>query len=254
MKDDSPKKVLVEVCVDTLASALSAQGGAASRVELCSALSEGGLTPSAGIIAEARHLLKIDIFVMIRPRAGNFVYSQEEFAAMLQDIKTARQLGADGIVTGILNPDGSLDEARIARLVIAAKPMPVTFHRAFDITPDPFKALEGIIASGCKRILTSGQQITAIEGKEIIHELIQQASGRIIIVPGSGVNEHNVGLLISSTGAVEVHLSGRKPFKPTVNNTKSEIEKVSFHPQYETDPNVIHSVIQEANSAHIDNS
>jgi copper homeostasis protein len=251
-KDKSTKNILIEVCVDTLASALAAQTGGASRIELCSALSEGGLTPSSGTIAQARQLLTIGIFVMIRPRTGNFVYSKDDFNTMLLDIKTARELGAAGIVAGILNPDSSVDVERTIKLVKAARPLPFTFHRAFDLIPDPIKAMEEIISCGCSRILTSGQLPTAIEGKELIRKMIQLAGDRIIILPGSGISDHNVAELVSETGAKEVHLSGRKLLITSQNNTKHKVDEASFYLMYETDPMLIHRVLQEANSIHND--
>lgn len=247
------QNILIEVCVDNLASAMAAEAGGASRVELCGALSEGGITPSSGIILNARQLIAIDIFVMIRPRAGNFVYSENDFESMLLDISTARELGANGIVSGILNPDGSVDTERTARLLNTAKPLPVTFHRAFDCTPDPFKAMEEIIACGCKRILTSGQKHTAFEGRELIFKLIQKAGNRITIMPGSGVNESNVASLISSTGAREVHLSGRKQLKPMNSHTNISSVEASFDLLYETDPVIIQNVVRDANSVIKDN-
>jgi len=244
----SPNRILVEACVDTLASAMAAQSGGASRVELCHALSEGGLTPSAGIIAKARALITIDLFVMIRPRTGNFVYSDDDFSSMLLDIATAKQLGADGIVSGVLNTDYSVDVSRTTQLVEAARPLPVTFHRAFDLTPDPLNALEDIVNCGCTRILTSGQQTTATEGKELILKLVQQAATRIIIMPGCGVNEQNVRSLIKATMAGEVHLSGRKQLTPMQNNIRTMIGETSFQKMFETDSVVISRVLQEANS------
>jgi copper homeostasis protein len=240
--------ILVEVCVDTLASAIAAQTGGASRIELCSALSEGGLTPSAGTISQVRKLLSHGIFVMIRPRAGNFVYSANDFDIMLKDIFTACEHGADGIVAGILNPDGTVDVVRTRQLVEAASPLPVTFHRAFDLTPDPYKAMEEIITCGCKRILTSGQQSKAIDGQELIYKLIRQAGERLIIMPGSGVNEQNVADLIRTTGAKEVHLSGRKKITTNHNTSRKGLDEASFIQMYETDPLLIQRVIQEANS------
>jgi copper homeostasis protein len=245
---NSTQRVSAEVCVDSLASALAAQTGGAARVELCSALSEGGLTPSAGIITKARALLYISIFVMIRPRTGNFVYSKDDFEAMLGDIETAKQKGADGIVSGVLNPDYSVDIKRTTQLVQAAKPLPLTFHRAFDLTHEPFTAVKDIINCGCTRILTSGQKPSAIEGKELIRDLILQAAGQIIIMPGCGVTEQNVIPIIKATGATEFHLSGRKMIKPLQNKIVTKVVETSFHNMYETDPDTIISVLQNANS------
>ncbi|MEI6456821.1 MAG: copper homeostasis protein CutC, partial [bacterium] len=169
-------------------------------------LLEGGCTPSAGSIQFALNNLKIPVFVMIRPRGGDFCYSAEEFRIMKKDIRTARKLGADGVVFGILNPDGTIDKVRMKKLVSLARPMGITCHRAFDMTADPFKAMEDLIELGIGRILTSGQEKTAPEGAGLIRELIQRARGRIIIMPGSGVKEHNVVELVRQTGASEVHI------------------------------------------------
>jgi len=182
-----------EVCLDSADSCAMARDGGADRVELCSALMEGGLTPSYGMIVEARKALAATkLFVIIRPRGGDFCYSDTEFRAMEHDVKMAKDLGADGIVVGILKPDGSVDVERTSKLVGLASPLPVTFHRAFDMARDPFEAMEAAISAGCQRILTSGQESSSLEGAELIAELIRRADGRIIIVPGGGVRERNI--------------------------------------------------------------
>ena len=198
--------MLIEVCANSAISAIEAQKGGAGRVELCENMLEGGCTPSAGSILFALKNLKIPVFVMIRPRGGDFCYSEEEFRIMKKDIRTAKELGADGVVFGILNPDGSIDKVRMKQLVSIARPLGITCHRAFDMTADPFEALEDLIEFGIDRILTSGQQMTAPEGAALIRDLIKKAQGRIIIMPGSGVKEHNVVELIRQTGASEVHV------------------------------------------------
>ena len=198
--------MILEACVNSAISALEAQKGGASRVELCENLHDGGTTPSAGSIRFARKNLHIGLFVMIRPRGGDFLYSDDEFEIMQHDILTAKELGADGVVFGILLPDGTVDLERMRLLVNLARPMGVTCHRAFDMTADPFKAMEDLITLGLDRILTSGQQKTAPEGAVLIKELIERSAGRMIIMPGSGVKEHNVIALIRSTGATEFHI------------------------------------------------
>jgi copper homeostasis protein len=247
-KNNNPPHILVEICVDTLASAYAAELGGASRIELCSALSEGGLTPSAGTIKTAVKLLSIAIHVMIRPRAGDFIYSAPEFDSMLHDIETAKQNGAEGIVTGILLPDGSVDIHRTKKLIAAAQPLPVTFHRAFDLTSDPYKSLEDIIECGCARILTSGQQATAHEGSCLIAELVKRAGKRIIIMPGSGINEKNITSLLFATGVCEVHLSGRRKITTanTINNPAGNAEGLQMH--YQADVTLIHKVVEIAKS------
>jgi len=198
--------MIIEACVNSAISAIEAQKGRADRVELCENHHDGGTTPSAGSIQFARNNLQIGLFVMIRPRGGDFLYSDDEFEILKEDIRMAKNLGADGVVFGILLPDGSIDIKRMKELVTLSRPLGVTCHRAFDMTSDPFKAMEDLISLGIDRILTSGQQPTAPQGAGLIRELIARSKGRIIIMPGSGVKEHNVVELIRVTGAKEVHL------------------------------------------------
>ena len=198
--------MIIEACVNSAISAIEAQKGGADRVELCENLHDGGTTPSAGAIRFARKNLHIRLFVMIRPRGGDFLYSDDEFEIMKEDIKVARELGADGVVFGILKPDGTIDLERMKTLVDLACPMGITCHRAFDMTADPFQAMEDLITLGIDRILTSGQQKTAPQGASLILKLIQRSNGRIIIMPGSGVKEDNFEELIRKTGATEVHI------------------------------------------------
>lgn len=201
---------LVEICVDSVESATVAEAAGAGRIELCSALSEGGVTPSAGLIESVRRNIGIKVHVLIRPRGGDFLYSDGDFSVMRRDIDMAGEYGADGIVTGILNRDGTVDVDRTALLTEYASPMSVTFHRAFDLCRDPKKALIDVISTGAARILTSGQARTAIEGAALIKSLITESAGRITIMPGGGIDEYNIALLAASTGAREYHLSGRR--------------------------------------------
>jgi copper homeostasis protein len=198
--------MIIEACVNSAISAIEAQKGGADRVELCENLHDGGTTPSAGSIQFARRNLQIGLFVMIRPRGGDFLYSDGEFEIMQEDVRMAKNLGADGVVFGILHRDGTIDKERMTELVNLARPMGITCHRAFDMTADPFQALEDLISLGVDRILTSGQQPTAPQGARLIRELIARADGLITIMPGCGVKEHNIAELISSTGAKEVHI------------------------------------------------
>ncbi|MCX6305282.1 MAG: copper homeostasis protein CutC [Bacteroidetes bacterium] len=198
--------MIIEACVNSAVSAIEAQKGGAGRVELCENLHDGGTTPSAGTIRYARKKLHIGLFVMIRPRGGDFLYGDDEFEIMKEDVATAKELGADGVVFGILLPDGTIDAGRMKILIDLARPMGVTCHRAFDMTADPVKALEDLVGLGIDRVLTSGQQPTAPQGAQLIRDLIVQAAGRIIIMPGSGVKEHNVAALVAATGAKEVHV------------------------------------------------
>ncbi len=200
----------IEICVNSAMSAIEAQKGGAQRVELCENLWEGGTTPSAGTIALARKHLTIQLFVIIRPRGGDFLYSDVEFEIMKHDIRTAKELGADGIVTGILTADGKVDKPRMQELKALAAPLPITFHRAFDMAADPFETLEDCIELGMERVLTSGHEKSAIEGMELIAELVKKANGRIRIMPGAGINEKNVRKLVEYTGVQEVHFSAMK--------------------------------------------
>ncbi len=197
-----------------------AQAAGASRIELCDNPVDGGTTPSLGFIKAARKLLQIPLYVMIRPRGGDFLYSKEEFEIMKTDIKLCKELGCDGVVFGMLNSDGSIDE-RTAQLVELAYPMGVTFHRAFDRCANPFEALEHIINYGCERILTSGQHPTATAGATVIAELIKQADDRMIIMPGSGVRSDTIIELASKTGATEFHTSAKAIKKSAMEYTSS---------------------------------
>src|SRR5947208_9942123 len=181
-----PTPILVEACVDSIESALAAARGGAHRLELCANLIEGGTTPSAGTLAVCRARLDIPIFVLIRPRGGDFLYSAAELAVMLEDIRRAKQAGVQGIVTGLLRADGEIDADRTGELIAAARPLHVTFHRAFDVCRDASRALETLVALGVERVLTSGQAATAPEGADRIARLVQQAAGRLAILPGGG--------------------------------------------------------------------
>lgn len=205
--------LIVEICTDSVESAIIAESAGAARIELCSALSEGGVTPSTGLIESVRRDTKIKLHVLIRPRGGDFLYTGTEFSVMRRDIDMAGELGADGIVTGILNSDGTVDVERTALLAEYAAPMSLTFHRAFDLCSDPKKGLEDIISTGAARLLTSGQAKSAIEGAPLIRSMIRDAAGRIEIMPGGGIDEYNAALLASGTGAREFHLSGRRQYE-----------------------------------------
>lgn len=200
----------IEICANSVESAVKAQEGGAYRVELCAGIPEGGTTPSFGDIRMARQLLQeTKLHVIIRPRGGDFLYSHLELEIMLHDIKVAKQLGADGVVFGCLTADGNVDIAAMKMLMNAVGDMNVTFHRAFDMCKNPKEALEQIIELGCTRILTSGQEENALAGIPLLKELIEQADGRIIIMPGCGVNPNNILQIAEETGASEFHFSGR---------------------------------------------
>jgi copper homeostasis protein len=200
---------IIEIATTDFETTKAAVKGGADRIELCAALVEGGTTPSAGLMRICRENFTIPIFPIIRPRGGDFLYSDEEFGIMLADIMLAKELGCDGIVTGILKKDGRIDKKRTAQLVKAAYPMEVTFHRAFDRAIDPFASLEDIIDTECTRLLTSGQQQGAVAGAELIGKLVKKANHRITIMPGSGVRKENIRQLAETTGATEFHSSLR---------------------------------------------
>ena len=201
---------ILEICAGSVESAIAARDGGAKRIELCAALEVGGVTPSAGVIAEARKVVGIILNVIIRPRGGDFLYNEYEVACMEEDIRTCKQLGVDGIVIGALTAEGDIDTDVCRRLISAADGMSITFHRAFDMCRNAKKALEELIALGCHRVLTSGQAPTAVAGITMLKELNEQAAGRIIIMPGCGVNSTNAGEIIKATGATEIHASARK--------------------------------------------
>jgi copper homeostasis protein len=200
--------VIVEVCVDSVESAVAAEKGGAQRVELCCALLEGGLTPSAGAIALARKRLRIGLNVIIRPRGGDFLYTDAEHEVMLRDIGAARELGADGVVIGALTPSGNVDTARTRELAERARPMSVTFHRAFDMTRDPFAALEALVGLGIDRVLTSGQEESAMEGLDLLRELVARASDRIVVMVCGNLTEKNIERVARETKAKELHVTG----------------------------------------------
>jgi copper homeostasis protein len=207
MDDRSP---VLEIAANSLASALAAQEGGANRIELCAALEVGGLTPSYAQIALTRERVRIPIYVLIRPRTGDFVYSDGEFETMQRDIEACVSLGCEGIVIGALDESGAVDAKRCRALIAAAGGRGVTFHRAFDMSRDPETALEHIIALRCERVLTSGAQADAFAGASLIATLVAQAAGRISVMPGAGVNAQNIASLRALTGAREFHASAKR--------------------------------------------
>ena len=204
------QKRVIEICANSAQSCVEAEKGGAKRVELCAGIPEGGTTPSYGEIKTAQSLTSsIDINIIIRPRGGDFLYTKAEVQSMLYDIEMAKELNVNGVVFGCLTPEGDIDTEMLKLLVDAAKPLSVTFHRAFDVCRDPFLALEQIIEAGCDRILTSGQEANAVRGIPLLTELVKRADNRIIIMPGCGVREDNIAQIESATGATEFHTSAR---------------------------------------------
>jgi copper homeostasis protein len=201
--------MILEIAANSVASALAAQEGEAGRVELCVALELGGLTPSHAQIALARERLRIPLYVLIRPRAGDFLYNDIECEVMLRDIETCVALGCDGVVLGALDAEGNVDIARCRTLIAAASKLGVTFHRAFDLSRDPARALEDIVALGCERVLTSGAQASAVDGAALIRALVTQANGRLAVMPGAGITAQNIVALAAATGANEFHASAK---------------------------------------------
>lgn len=241
----------IEICANSVESAVKAQEGGAYRVELCAGIPEGGTTPSFGDIRMARQLLqKTKLHVIIRPRGGDFLYSKLELDIMLHDIKVARQLGADGVVFGCLTAEGNVDIPAMKMLMNAVGDMSVTFHRAFDMCKNPQEALEQIIALGCNRILTSGQEPNAVKGIPLLKELVKQADGRIIIMPGCGVNPSNILQIAEETGTSEFHFSGRSTYESGMiyRNPKVSMGGTVKIEEYEkdvTNPDIVKAALAE---------
>jgi copper homeostasis protein len=213
-------KYTLEICVGSIASALAAQSGGADRIELCDNLSEGGTTPSFGMIKTCRSLLNIPVFPIIRPRGGDFVYSEQEFEVMKQDVLSCLELGCEGLVFGILRLDGSIDTKRCSELASLAGPMQLTFHRAFDRCTDREKGLEEIISMGFHRVLTAGGMDNAEDAIPELKRLVKQAKNRISIMPGSGINSQNLLKIAAGTSAVEFHTTAKRQFDPIGNASR----------------------------------
>jgi len=236
------EKRWLEICCFNLESARIAADAGADRVELCADPADGGTTPGMGLIHQVRKKISIELWPIIRIRGGDFLFSDEEFEVMLHDVEACKMAGCDGVVIGMLRTDGRVDKAHAGRLVERAYPMGVCFHRAFDWTSNPFEAMEDIIEIGCERILTSGQQATAVLGASLIRDLIRQAEGRIQLMPGSGVRASNIADLQRETGAHHFHSSARtfrksmmefvQPHMPEEQSTiiadRHEIEQMRF--------------------------
>jgi copper homeostasis protein len=239
----------LEICVDNVESAMDAQNAGADRVELCNNLYEGGTTPGFGTISSVRNKITIGLHVIIRPRGGDFLYSDIEYDIMRREIELCGECGVDGIVLGILEPAGTIDIGRTAKLIEMARPMLATFHRAFDMCIDPFKGLEDVIASGANRLLTSGQKNKTPEGLVLINELVRQAGKRIIIMPGSGITESNIAETAEMTGAKEFHLTAGKVIESKMIFHQQKISMgsvcgISEYSRKVTDPEMITRIIK----------
>jgi len=242
----------MEVCANSVASAIEAQLGGAKRVELCASLTEGGTTPSYAQIAMAKKMLDIEVFPIIRPRGGDFLYSNLEFELMKEDVRICKSLNCEGIVTGILTREGKVDKVRCAELVELAKPMQVAFHRAFDMADDMYEALEDIISLGMVRILTSGGKASALKGAAILSNLIALAGDRISIMPGAGVSTNNIAALISMTGAKVFHASARLPVSSEMNYRNEQLSMGADTDEYSTtltNAEMVKKLLELANSA-----
>jgi copper homeostasis protein len=232
--------IKLEICAQSLTSALAAQAGGAHRIELCSALEVGGLTPSYATLIETRKQLNIEICVLIRPRAGDFFYSDLEFDLMKKDILFCKQQGVEGIVVGVLNQNRTLDLKKMDILAQLAYPMDTICHRAFDQTPDPFEALSQLQNLGFQRVLTSGQSQNAIDGKEILRGLVEAANGKIEIMPGSGVNPSNIQELINYTKATTIHTSAKAKIKSSIQDKTDGWRDNDF---WETDFEIVKQLV-----------
>jgi copper homeostasis protein len=246
----SNKEFLVEVCVNSVVSAMEAEKGGAHRVELCDNLLEGGTTPSAASIQLAGKILTVDLNVIIRPRGGDFCYSDIEYDVMKSDILAAKELGADGVVIGVLDVEGRVDRKRTRELIELARPMNVTFHRAFDMTASPFEALHDLIELKVDRILTSGQKNTAMDGIGLISDLVREAGDKVIIMPGCGITPGNIAKLAEKTEAREFHVFAVKRVKSPMKYRNQEafmgapVEVSEFETSV-TDAEVIRRIVSQ---------
>ncbi len=237
----------IEICAQSITSALAAQEGGANRIELCTALEVGGLTPSPATMLEAKRLLTIPVCVLIRPRSGDFIYSDVEFECIKRDVAWCKENSMDGVVIGILTPKGTIDVLKMKELLEIARPMQVVCHRAFDQTPDASEALEQLIALGFDRVLTSGQAQNVVVGRDILRGLVEQANGRITIMLGNGVNPDNLRDLMTHTKATDFHTSAKYTVKspmPTFKNSVSlNLNGGRENDYFETDVAVVREVV-----------
>jgi copper homeostasis protein len=232
--------ILLEICADSVESALAAEQGGAHRIELCSNLLEGGVTASAGLISTVRRKLGTDLYVMVRPRGGDFCYSRDEFETMEHDVITAKRLGVNGVVFGILLQDGTIDIPRTRHLVEVARPLKTTFHRAFDMSRELQESLRALLQTGADRVLTSGGQQQVEDGIPIISELAHAANGQISIIVGGGITESNVRRIIDSTGVREIHASVREQV-PSPMTYRNEKVSMGFVKGREYERTIVHS-------------
>ena len=215
--------MIYEICVDSVAGVRAAKDAGAQRVELCADLLEGGITPSLGMVRQARKVPGIDLNVMIRPRGGDFLFNEDEFATMRADVETAKAEGANGVVIGLLTAAGEIDVGRTRELVGLARPLSVTFHRAFDVAAEPFGALETLIELGVDRVLTSGQEATVLEGLPLIVELMKRAGDRIIVMPGGGITARNIERIVGAARPREIHFAALEPVESAMRFRRAHV-------------------------------
>lgn len=242
--------IQMEVCANSASSSIAAEEGGAIRVELCDNLYEGGTTPSAGQIKLTRDSVGIQVYPIIRPRGGDFLYSDIEFKIMQEDIRYCRSIGCDGVVIGLLTRGGQIDKQRSATLVDLAYPTKVSYHRAFDMTVDMHQALEDIVDIGCERVLTSGGEANALDGAEMIRRLVTQANGRIEIMPGAGIRTHNVSQVIQVTGATVFHATAQMPVQSSMTYLNERLSMGATTDEYViklTDAGQVRELIKNAN-------
>lgn len=242
---------LIEVCVEGIDGLMAAEAGGGDRAELCASLIEGGITPSLGVVKQALRRATIPFTVIVRPRGGDFLYSEAEFATMLDDVAAFRELGVHGVVAGCLTQDGRIDETRMAAIAAAAGPLPVTCHRAFDMTRDPEEAIEALVASGVARVLTSGQRDTALEGLEILRRTVRAAAGRIKVMACGGLDETNIARVARESGADELHFAAPMtvPSAMAYRNPHVGMGGTAIEREYQltlTDPQAVRRIIAAA--------
>ena len=242
--------ITCEVCVEGFSGAAAAEAGGGHRIELCAGLIEGGTTPSMGTLSLVLERLSIKTVVLLRPRGGDFLYTDEEFDTMVRDIEVVRDAGAYGIATGVLTANGTIDAARFEKLIAASRPLSITCHRAFDMTRDPREALETLIELGVDRVLTSGQQPSVPEGTELIGELVELSAGRIVIMPGCGIEKSNVREIVEKTGVHEVHFTAfsHQESEMIYRNPRPFMGAVDLPGEYDlqlTDPARVGGIVRE---------
>ena len=250
------KRPVVEVSIEGVDGLLVAQENGADRVELCASVLEGGITPSIGMVREALRRARIPVFVIVRPRGGDFLYSEAEFESMRQDVIALKELGVPGIVTGCLTQDGEVDEQRTEELLHLGRPMSFTFHRAFDMVRDPVQALEVLISLGVDRLLTSGQRSTAIEGLATLKRLGQVASGRIIVMPCGGLRADSVGQVCRETGLWELHFAAHKMESSRMTHRNPHVAMGGTAQDHEyqrtvTDPMTVRATVEAARNEYL---